>query len=62
MDKRAMKEPVASTPAWDELEEWTRGRTQEWMQKLLVEDVTEFLDRAKEPPPGGRCLICLHTY
>ena len=47
MDKRAMKEPVASTPAWDELEEWTRGRTQEWMQKLLVEDVTEFLDRAK---------------
>ena len=26
MDKGATKEPVTSTPAWDELEEWTRGR------------------------------------
>ena len=52
MDKGAMKEPVASTPAWNELEEWTRGRTQEWMQLLLVDEVTEFLGRAKHQRRG----------
>ena len=35
MDKGATKEPVTSMPAWDELEEWTRGRIQEWMQQML---------------------------
>ena len=29
MDQEAMKEPAASTPVWDELEEWTRGRIQD---------------------------------
>ena len=29
MHKGAAKEPVRSTPAWDELEEWTRGRIQD---------------------------------
>ena len=52
MDQEAMKEPVASTPVWDELEEWTRGRIQEWMQQLLVEEVTEFLGRAKQQRRG----------
>ena len=52
MDQGAMKEPVASTPVWDELEEWTRGRIQEWMQQLLVEEVTEFLGRAKQQRRG----------
>ena len=52
MDQEAMKEPVTSTPAWDELEEWTRGRIQEWMQQLLVEEVTEFLGRAKHQRRG----------
>ena len=47
MDKGATKEPVTSTSAWEELEEWTRGRIQEWMQQLLVEEVTEFPGRAK---------------
>ena len=47
MDKGATKEPVTSTPVWDELEEWSRGRIQEWMQQLLVEEVTEFLGRTK---------------
>ena len=28
MDKGATKEPGTSTPVWDELEEWTRGRIQ----------------------------------
>ena len=52
MDKGATKEPGTSTPAWDELEEWTRGRIQEWMQQLLVEEVTEFLGRAKHQRRG----------
>ena len=52
MDKGATKEPVTSTPAWDELEEWSRGRIQEWMQQLLVEEVTEFLGRAKHQRRG----------
>ena len=52
MDQGAMKEPAASTPVWDELEEWTRGRIQEWMQQLLVEEVTEFLGRAKHQRRG----------
>ena len=52
MDKGATKEPVTSTPAWDELEEWTRGRIQEWMQQLLVEEVTEFLGRGKHQRRG----------
>ena len=52
MDKGAMKEPAASTPVWDELEEWTRGRIQEWMQQLLGEEVTEFLGRAKHQRLG----------
>ena len=47
MDKGATKEPVTSTPVWDELEEWTRGRIQEWMQQLLVDEVSEFLGRTK---------------
>ena len=53
MDQEAMKEPVASTPVWDELEEWTRGRIQEWMQQLLVEEVTEFLGRRKYQRRGA---------
>ena len=53
MDKGAMKEPAASTPVWDELEEWTRGRIQEWMQQLLVEEVTEFLGRRKYQRRGA---------
>ena len=53
MDKGATKEPGTSTPAWDELEEWTRGRIQEWMQQLLVEEVTEFLGRRKYQRRGA---------
>ena len=53
MDKGATKEPITSTLAWDELEEWTRGRIQEWMQQLLVEEVTEFLGRRKYQRRGA---------
>lgn len=38
---------VESTPTWDELEEWARGRIQDWMQELLIEEVTEFLGRER---------------
>ena len=34
------------------MEEWTRGRIQERMQQLLVEEVTEFLGRAKHQRRG----------
>ena len=37
----------AISSVWDELEEWTRGRIQEWMQLLLVDEVSEFLGRSK---------------
>ena len=47
MDKGATEEPVTSVPVWDELEEWTRGRLREWMQQVLVDEVTEFLRRPK---------------
>ena len=53
MDKGATKEPVTSTPVWDELEEWTRGRIQEWMQQLLVQEVSEFLGAQEVPAPRG---------
>ena len=58
MDKGAMKEPVTSTPAWDELEEWTSGRIiQEWMQQLLEEEVTEFLGaRQASASRGGHAV------
>ena len=43
---------VTSTPAWNELEEWTTGRIQEWLQQMLVDEVTEFLGRAKHQRRG----------
>ena len=49
----AMREPAASTPVWDELEEWTRGRIREWMQQLLVEAVTEFPEARQVSAPAG---------
>ena len=55
MDKGATKEPVTSPPAWDELEEWTRGRIQEWMQQMLVDEVTEFLGCASIGAAGWIC-------
>ena len=41
-----------------ELKEWSRGRIQEWMQQLLVEEVTEFLGRAKHQRRG----VNMHGY
>ena len=43
---------VTSTPAWNELDEWTTGRIQEWLQQMLVNEVTEFLGRAKHQRRG----------
>lgn len=52
MGKGAMKTPCQSTPAWDELDEWTSGHIQEWMQQMLVDEVTDFLGRGKHQRRG----------
>jgi transposase-like protein len=40
--------PVASSsPTWESLEAWVREKTQEFIQNVLVEEVTEFLGRRK---------------
>jgi len=36
-----------SSVVWENLEEWVRGRTQGYLQDLLVEEVTVFLGREK---------------
>ena len=36
-----------SRPEWEQLEDWVRGQVQRLIQKLLAEEVTEFLGRAK---------------
>ena len=46
MDKGGMKEPAASSPVWAQLEEWTRGRIQEWMQAVA--------GRGDDRIPGAR--------
>ena len=54
MDKGATKEPVTSTPAWDELEEWTRGRIQ-GVDAAVVGRGGERVPGAQEvPAPGSR--------
>ena len=41
------------TAVWDEWEEWTRARIQEWMQQMPVEEVTEVLRRTKHQRRGA---------
>ena len=50
--KDATRGPGESTPVFEHLEEWTRGRIQEWMQELLVEEVTELLGRGRYDQRG----------
>jgi putative transposase len=45
--------PVASMPTWETLEEFLRGHIQGLMQRLLEEEVTELLGRAKSERRGG---------
>jgi putative transposase len=47
MEKRSTPGHASSSPCWDQLEEWARGKIQEFVQSLLEAEVTEFLGRAK---------------
>lgn len=47
MRERITKRPEASRVVYGELEEYARGRVQEFIQGLLEEEVTEFLGRGK---------------
>ncbi len=47
MGKKNTLEEVASTSAYDALEDWARLRVQEFIQDLLKEEVTEFLGRRR---------------
>lgn len=47
MEKHSTTGYASSSPCWDRLEEWARGKIQEFVQSLLEAEVTEFLGRAK---------------
>ena len=53
MGKKNTLEEVASTSAYDALEDWARLRVQEFIQDLLKEEVTEFLGRRSAPVSDG---------
>ena len=47
MGKRTKVETRSSSPTWETLRDWLRGKIREWMQGLLEEEVTGFLGRAR---------------
>ena len=47
MGKRTKVETRSSSPTWETLRDWLRGKIRELMQELLEEEVTEFLGRAR---------------
>lgn len=47
MKKQIMEEPGASIPSFEDLEGWARQQVQVKLQSILVEEMTEFLGRAK---------------
>lgn len=47
MGKRTKVEARSSSPTWETLRDWLRGKIRELMQELLEEEVTEFLSRAR---------------
>lgn len=53
MEKRITEEAGASSVCFEELESWLRGRMQELIQRVLGEEVTEFLGRAKSQRRAG---------
>ena len=61
MDEKTLVAPVPSMPTWDTLEEFLRDHIQTMVQRVLEEEVTELLGRAKserraavEATPGYR--------
>lgn len=47
MEKRITEEGASSSVGFKELESWLRGRMQELIQRVLEEEVTQFLGRGK---------------
>ena len=47
MKKPSTKQASESRPTWDSLEEWVRGQVQAFIQRLLEDELTEFLGREK---------------
>ena len=55
MKKKNIPAAVASTNAYEALEDWARSRVQVWLQELLEDEVTQFLGREKsERSPNRR--------
>ncbi|MBE3583786.1 MAG: transposase [Limnochordaceae bacterium] len=47
MDKRTTSSSLSSSPTWEGLHEWLRGKIQELIQELLEAQVTELLGRVR---------------
>jgi len=47
MEKLVTKEDRESRIHWEQIEEWTRSKIEQWLQGLLEAEVTEFLGRAR---------------
>ena len=61
MDKVTTESRDTSSIIWENLEEWVRGKVQEFIQTVLEEEVTGLLGRCKaerrqavDTPPGYR--------
>ena len=53
MDKLTMESRDTSSVIWENLEEWVRGKAQEFIQSILEEEVTDLLGRQKSERRQG---------
>jgi len=47
MSKHTTEGSLSASPTWEGLEEWVRGKVQEFIQDLLEQEVTGLLGRAR---------------
>lgn len=47
MSKHTTTPVASSSPTWESLDAWVREKTQEFIQNVMIEEVTEFLGRRK---------------
>jgi len=47
MGKQSTERTRESRPTWDTLEDWLRGQVQGLVQRVLEDEVTEFVGRTK---------------
>jgi len=47
MGKQSTRGRAEASPQWETLEDWVRGHVQQYIQRLLEDEVTEFLGRQK---------------